>query len=196
MNKDKYDHIFVEQEVRQLLKNKKFYEYNPKHKGPVFSIILPPPNITGKLHLGHAWNISLQDAIIRYKHLQGFNTIWISGLDHASISTQTKFEKILKQTENKTRFDFTKKQFLIKLNKWCYQQKSFIQDQWKKLNLALSLKSQCFTLDKHVNKVVNHWFVNAYNDGLIYQDYKLVNWDTQLQTAISDIEVIYKKTNL
>ena len=195
MNKDKYDHIFVEQEVRQLLKNKNFYEYNPKHKGPVFSIILPPPNITGKLHLGHAWNISLQDAIIRYKHLQGFNTIWISGLDHASISTQTKFEKILKQTENKTRFDFTKKQFLIRLNKWCYQQKSFIQDQWKRLNLALSLKSQCFTLDKHVNQVVNRWFVNAYNDGLIYQDYKLVNWDTQLQTAISDIEVIYKKTN-
>lgn len=195
MNKDKYDHRFVEQEVKYLLSNKKFYEYDPKHKGPVFSIILPPPNVTGKLHLGHAWDVSLQDAIIRYKHLQGFNTIWISGLDHASISTQTKFEKILKQTENKTRFDLTKKQFLIKLNNWCNQQKSFIQSQWESLHLALSLKSQCFTLDKHVSQAVNHWFVKAYNEGLIYQDYKLVNWDMQLQTAISDIEVIYKKTN-
>ena len=195
MNTDKYNHTFVEQKVKYLLKNKNFYEYNPKHKGPVFSIILPPPNVTGKLHLGHAWDVSLQDAIIRYKHLQGFNTIWISSLDHASISTQTKFEKILKQTENKTRFDFTKQQFLNKLNNWCEQQKSFIQLQWQSLNLALSFKSQCFTLDKHVNQAVNHWFVDAYNEGFIYQDYKLVNWDMQLQTAISDIEVIYKKTN-
>ncbi|XQP55976.1 MAG: valine--tRNA ligase [Mycoplasmoidaceae bacterium] len=190
----KYNHSFVEQKVKTLLQGKDFYEFHEDNK-PKFSIVLPPPNITGKLHLGHAWDVSLQDAIIRYKHLQGFNTLWISGMDHASIATQTKYEKILKETEGKSRFDFTREEFLNKLHDWSNQQRSFITDQWDKLNLALSLKTQCFTMDKHVHKACMEWFVDAYNKGLIYQDYKLVNWDTQLQTAISDIEVIYKETN-
>jgi len=191
----KYNHLFIQDEVKQLLKDKDFYELDPNHKGPKFSIVLPPPNITGKLHLGHAWDVSLQDVIIRYKHLQGFNTLWISGLDHASIATQSKYEKILKETEGKSRFDFTREGFLAKLNAWCEQQKDFIRNQWAGMNLALSLKSQCFTMDKHVHEACMEWFVNAYNKGLVYQDLKLVNWDTQLQTAISDIEVIYKETN-
>jgi len=191
----KYDHAFIEKSAKEILKGKDFYEYNPDHKGPKFSIVLPPPNITGKLHLGHAWDVSLQDTIIRYKHLQGFNTLWISGLDHASIATQTKYEKILKETEGKNRFDLGREEFLKKLNIWCEEQKEFIRNQWANLNLALSLKSQCFTMDEHVHEACMQWFVDCYNKGLIYQDYKLVNWDTQLQTAISDIEVIYKETN-
>ena len=194
INRKKYDPTFVEKSVKTLLKDKDFYEYHRSDR-PKFSIILPPPNITGKLHLGHAWDASLQDAIIRYKHLQGFNTLWFSGMDHASIATQTKFEKILKETEGKSRFDFTREEFLNKLHAWSNEQRDFIAKQWDKLNLALSLKSQCFTMDKHVNEAVNQWFIDAYKYGLIYQDYKLVNWDTQLQTAISDIEVIYKETN-
>ncbi len=191
----KYNHEFIELEVKKLLKNKKFYELNKEHKGPKFSIILPPPNITGKLHLGHAWDTSLQDAIIRFKHLQGYNTLWISGLDHASIATQSKYEKILKETESKTRADFTREQFLDKLNEWSRQQMTFIRQQWDSLNLSLSLESQCFTMDKHVHDACMQFFVDLYNKGLIYQDLKLVNWDTQLQTAISDIEVVYKETN-
>ncbi len=191
----KYNHEFIELEVKKLLNNKKFYELNKEHKGPKFSIILPPPNITGKLHLGHAWDTSLQDAIIRFKHLQGYNTLWISGLDHASIATQSKYEKILKETENKSRSDFTREEFLNKLNEWSRQQMSFIRNQWDSLNLSLSLESQCFTMDKHVHDACMQFFVDLYNKGLIYQDLKLVNWDTQLQTAISDIEVVYKETN-
>ncbi len=195
IDKAKYNHAFVEKKVKQLLKDKNFYELNKTHKGPKFSIVLPPPNITGKLHLGHAWDTSLQDAIVRYKHLQGFNTLWVSGMDHASIATQTKYEKILKETEHKSRFDFSRQEFLKKLNVWSNEQRQFIAKQWDSLNLALSLKSQCFTMDEHVHKACMEWFVEAYKKGLIYQDYKLVNWDTQLQTAISDIEVIYKETS-
>ncbi len=191
----KYNPVFVEQRVKELLKDKDFYEYHKYTRGPKFSIVLPPPNITGKLHLGHAWDASLQDAIIRFKHLQGFNTLWVSGMDHASIATQTKYEKILKETEGKSRFDFTREEFLRKLGEWSNQQRQFIASQWDSLNLALSLKSQCFTMDEHVHQACMEWFVDAYKHGLIYQDYKLVNWDTQLQTAISDIEVIYKETN-
>lgn len=191
----KYNHTFVEKSVKKLLLGKRFYELNEGHKGPRFSIILPPPNITGKLHLGHAWDASLQDAIIRFKHLQGFNTIWISGLDHASIATQSKYEKILKETENKSRLDFTRQEFLNKLNVWSNEQMKFIRQQWDGLNLALSLESQCFTMDKHVHEACMQFFVDLYNKELIYQDLKLVNWDTQLQTAISDIEVVYKETN-
>lgn len=191
----KYNPAYVEARVKKLLKDKDFYEYHKSSKRPNFSIILPPPNITGKLHLGHAWDASLQDAIIRFKHLQGFNTLWISGMDHASIATQTKYEKILKETENRSRFDFSREEFLKKLSGWSNEQKQFIAQQWDSLNLSLSLKSQCFTMDEHVHQACMEWFVDAYKQGLIYQDYKLVNWDTQLQTAISDIEVIYKETN-
>ncbi|MBQ0045630.1 MAG: valine--tRNA ligase [Mycoplasma sp.] len=191
----KYNPAYVEARVKELLKNKDFYEYHKYSKRPNFSIVLPPPNITGKLHLGHAWDASLQDAIIRYKHLQGFNTLWVSGMDHASIATQTKYEKLLKETEGKSRFDFTRQEFLNKLSTWSNEQRQFIAKQWDSLNLALSLKSQCFTMDEHVHQACMEWFVDAYKQGLIYQDYKLVNWDTQLQTAISDIEVIYKETN-
>ena len=190
----KFDHKYIAKEVENILKkHKKIYEYDAKNKGKKFAIILPPPNITGHLHLGHAWDIALQDAIIRYKHLQGFNTLWIAGFDHASIATQTKFEKILKEETKKTRFDFPKKVFLQKLKIWANTQKSFIEKQWQKMNLALSLQSQCYTMDQHVNKAVNAIFYELYKQGLIYQDLKLVNWDMKLQTAISDIEINYQK---
>lgn len=192
-NNKKYNHLFIQEQVKELLKDKDLYEYNPNHLGPKFCIILPPPNITGKLHLGHAWDASLQDAVIRYKHLQGFNTLWISGMDHASIATQTKYEKILKETEGKSRFDFTREEFLTKLKVWSQQQREFISKQWDELNLALSLKSNCFTMDEHVHQACMDFFVDLYEQGLIYRDLKLVNWDTQLQTAISDIEVVYKE---
>lgn len=189
----KFNHKYIEKKVENILKKQKIYEYDPKNKGKKFSIILPPPNVTGHLHLGHAWDVALQDAIIRYKHLQGFNTLWIAGFDHASISTQTKFEKILKEKFKKTKFDFSKQVFLQKLKVWADTQKKFIEKQWKKMNLALSLKSQCYTMDQHVNKAVNTFFCELYKQRLIYQDLKLVNWDMKLQTAISDIELKYQK---
>lgn len=185
---------FLETEVEKIIGNKPIYELDKKHKGPKFSIILPPPNITGKLHLGHAWDVSLQDAIIRYKHLQGFKTIWISGLDHASISTQAKFEKILYETKQKRRTDYSREEFLQFLGQWANEQANNIRKQWKALHLALSLKSQCYTLDDHVYQACMTWFTDCYKKNLIYCDYKLVNWDCQLNTVVSDIEVIHKET--
>ena len=189
----KFNHKYIEKELKNILMGQKIYEYDSKNKGKKFSIILPPPNITGRLHLGHAWDVALQDAIIRYKHLQGFNTLWIAGFDHASIATQTKFEKILKEKFKKTKFDFSKQVFLQKLKIWANAQKNSIEKQWQKMNLALSLQAQCYTMDQHVNKAVNTIFYELYKQGLIYQDLKLVNWDTELQTAISDIEIYYQK---
>lgn len=190
----KYTPSDIELNVNKRIKENKFYEYTENNL-PKFSIVLPPPNITGQLHLGHAWDVSLQDVIIRYKHLQSFNTIWISGLDHASIATQSKFEKILKEQEKISRFDLGREKFLKRLQNWSQLQADAIRGQWDKMNLALSRDSECFTMDKHVNAAVVKCFVDMYNDGLIYEKLKLTNWDTQLETAISDIEVVYKETN-
>lgn len=158
-----------------------------------FCIILPPPNVTGHLHLGHAWDGSIQDAIIRYKKLNGFNANWLPGTDHAGIATQTKFEKEL-QSKNIKRSNLTRKQFIDLLSEWKNNQINFIHEQWAKMGFALNYDDETFTMDERVNSFVNDVFIKMYNDGLIYRDYKLVNWDVKLQSAISDIEVINKQT--
>lgn len=163
------------------------YEHNKKN----FSIILPPPNITGHLHLGHAWDGTIQDVIIRYKKLQGFNTCWLPGMDHAGIATQTKFDKVLKE-QNKKYSD--KKAYLNALTNWVSEQKIVIHSQWAKLGFALSYANETYTLDDNVKKLVDNVFIKLYEKGLIYQDYKLTNWDVKLKSAVSDIEVIHKPT--
>lgn len=169
--------------------------FNPKSFNNPYTIILPPPNVTGKLHLGHAWDVSLQDTIIRYKKINGFDVLWIPGTDHAGIATQTKFEKYLKEKNNETRQQLGRKKFLEKLWNWKEEQANFIHKQWRKMGLALSYNYEKFTMDEDINKAVNKVFVNLYNEGLIYRDKKLVNWDPILKTAISNIEVLHKETN-
>ncbi|MGL5640395.1 MAG: valine--tRNA ligase [Mycoplasmoidaceae bacterium] len=162
------------------------------NKKPNYYIILPPPNITGILHLGHAWDGTIQDVMIRYKKLKGFNTLWIAGMDHAGIATQTKFENYL--LENKISKDkFTRKEFIDELSKWASNNADNIRYQWKKMGFALDYKNEKFTLSKDNSKFVNKVFVDLYNQGLIYRDYKLVNWDVKLQTAVSNIELINKE---
>lgn len=157
-----------------------------------YSIILPPPNITGVLHLGHAWDGTIQDVMIRYKRLKGFNTLWIAGMDHAGIATQTKFESYL--AENKISKDkFTRKEFISELSKWADNNANNIRSQWKKMGFSLDYKNEKFTLSNDNSKFVNKVFVDLYNEGLIYRDYKLVNWDVKLQTAVSNIELVNKE---
>ncbi|MGL5246342.1 MAG: valine--tRNA ligase [Mycoplasmoidaceae bacterium] len=180
-----------EDEIFKFWIESKLFDKNNNNK-PKYYIILPPPNITGILHLGHAWDGTIQDVMIRYKRLKGFNTLWIAGMDHAGIATQTKFESYL--TENKISKDkFSRKEFINELSKWANNNADNIRDQWKKMGFALDYKNEKFTLSSDNSKFVNKVFVDLYNQGLIYRDYKLVNWDVKLQTAVSNIELINKE---
>ncbi|MDE7221855.1 MAG: class I tRNA ligase family protein, partial [Ureaplasma sp.] len=193
MNENKKnDHLNYESKIYDFwIQNDLF---NPKSDKKPYTIILPPPNVTGKLHLGHAWDVSLQDAIIRYHKMNGYDVLWVPGTDHAGIATQTKFEAILKQEQNETHFSLGREKFLEKLMIWKDDQANFIHKQWAKMGLSLSYKYEKFTMDADINNAVNTVFVELYKQGLIYRDKKLVNWDPILQTAISNIEVIYKNS--
>lgn len=174
-------------------KNNFFYNQvsNPKRK---FTIILPPPNVTGYLHLGHAWNVSIQDSIIRYKKIKGFNVNWICGMDHAGIATQTKYESYAK--ENKiNKKNFSRDEWNKNIYEWSQENADKIRNQWNKMGLMLNYKNEFFTLDKNINEIVNDLFVKLYNDKLIYRSFTLVNWDIELKTAISNIEVIKKEVD-
>lgn len=190
---NKYNHIDVEKNKYDFWLENKLFSPNNNVK-ETFCVILPPPNVTGKLHLGHAWDVSLQDVLVRYNILLGKNVLWVPGTDHAGIATQTKFEKILKETENLTLEDLGREKFFDKVWAWAKSQSDFIHKQWKKMGIALSYDYEKFTLDTDMNQAVNYVFVELYKNNLIYRKKKLVNWDPVLQTAISNIEVIHKET--
>lgn len=196
MNKDldkKYDHLVVENNKYEQWVKQGIFTTNGKNDKPTFTIILPPPNVTGLLHLGHAWDGTIQDLLIRYKRLQGFNTLFIPGMDHAGIATQVKVAQRIKTEQNLNLHQLGKTKFLEQVWKWKTEYANNIRMQWAKLGFALNYARETFTLDKKVNQAVNQVFVKLYNDGLIYQGKKIVNWDPQLQTAISNIEVNYKE---
>ncbi|MGL4951427.1 MAG: valine--tRNA ligase [Mycoplasma sp.] len=185
-----YDHLLVEKDKYQSWVENDCFK--PKGSGKSFCIVLPPPNVTGVLHVGHAFDTAIQDVMIRYKRLQGFKTIFIPGTDHAGIATQTKFESHLKNNELPNRKELGREEFLKQLMEWKNIQSEIIHQQWAKLGLSLDYSQEKFTMDKDVNAAVNKVFVDLYNNKLIYRGKKLVNWDVKLQTAISDIEVIHK----
>ncbi|MGL4616912.1 MAG: valine--tRNA ligase, partial [Mycoplasmoidaceae bacterium] len=180
-----------EDEIFKFWIESKLFDKKNNNK-PKYYIILPPPNITGVLHLGHAWDGTIQDVMIRYKRIKGFNTLWIAGMDHAGIATQTKFENYL--IEKKISKDkFTREEFIDELSKWANKNADNIRQQWKKMGFALDYKNEKFTLSKDNSNFINKVFVDFYNQGLIYRDYKLVNWDVKLKTAVSNIELITKE---
>lgn len=170
------------------------FNANVKSNKKPYSIILPPPNVTGKLHLGHAWDGTLQDILIRYHHLCGYETMWIAGMDHAGIATQAKVDQRLHEM-GISRFDIGREKFLEQAWAWKKEYADIIRKQWGKLGFALDYSKEKFTLDEDVNQKVNEVFVSLYNKGLIYQGNKITNWDPVAKTAISDIEVIYKEVN-
>ncbi|WP_179395242.1 valine--tRNA ligase [Lacticaseibacillus absianus] len=156
-----------------------------------YSIVIPPPNVTGKLHLGHAWDTTLQDMIIRQKRMQGFDTLWVPGMDHAGIATQAKVEAKLRK-EGITRYDLGREAFVDKVWEWKDEFAATIKTQWGKLGLSLDYSRERFTLDDGLSEAVRKVFVDLYNKGLIYRGEYIVNWDPQARTALSDIEVIHQ----
>ncbi|MBP3038243.1 valine--tRNA ligase [Bacillaceae bacterium Marseille-Q3522] len=172
------------------IKGKFFEAKNDGTKKP-YTVVIPPPNVTGKLHLGHAWDTTLQDIVTRMKRMQGYDVLWLPGMDHAGIATQAKVEAKLK-SEGKSRYDLGRDAFLRETWKWKETYATHIRDQWEKLGLALDYSRERFTLDEGLSKAVREVFVTLYNEGLIYRGEYIINWDPSTKTALSDIEVIYK----
>lgn len=156
-----------------------------------YSIVIPPPNVTGKLHLGHAWDTTLQDMIIRQKRMQGFDTLWLPGMDHAGIATQAKVEEKLRE-QGISRYDLGREKFVDQVWEWKEEYAGHIREQWAKLGLSLDYSRERFTLDDGLSEAVRKVFVSLYEKELIYRGEYIINWDPQAKTALSDIEVIHK----
>ena len=185
----KYNHLVQEKKIYDLWEKNNLFKPNPKKTKKTFSIVIPPPNITGKLHMGHALNNSLQDVLIRYYRMNGYETLWQPGTDHAGIATQAIVEKNLEK-ENINKNDIGREKFIEKVWEWKTESGSLILEQLKKLGCSCDWSRSRFTMDSKMSEAVTKVFVALYNKKLIYKDKKLVNWDTKLQTAISDLEVI------
>ena len=153
-----------------------------------FTIVNPPPNVTGSLHIGHALDNTLQDVVIRYERLRGKDALWVVGTDHAGIATQMVVERQMEARQDK-RTNYTREQFVEKVWEWKAESGGTITGQLRRLGCSMDWSREQFTMDPHFTKAVVKVFVDLYNRGLIYRDKRLVNWDPKLKTAISDLEV-------
>ena len=160
---------------------------------PPFSVVIPPPNVTGQLHMGHALDETLQDILVRYKRMQGFSTLWVPGTDHAGIATQIKVEEQLRKNENLTRYDLGREKFLERVWDWKHQYGSRIINQLKKLGTSCDWTRERFTMDEGCSRAVKEVFVNLYEKGLIYRGNRIINWCPHCTTALSDAEVEYSE---
>ncbi|MDD6301750.1 MAG: valine--tRNA ligase [Bacillales bacterium] len=186
----RYDPKLIEANKYENWKQKGYFEPGDLNKVK-FSMVIPPPNVTGKLHLGHSWNTTVQDIIARYKRAKGFDVLWLPGMDHAGIATQAKVEERLRK-EGISRYDLGREKFLEKAWSWKKEYAEFIHSQWAKMGLSLSYSKERFTLDEGLNKAVRKVFVDLYNKGYIYKGERIINWDPEFKTALSNIEVIYQ----
>ncbi len=186
----KYNHLSVEQNKYNNWKEKGYFNSGDLTKEP-FCIVIPPPNVTGKLHLGHAWDTTLQDIIIRYKRMQGYDALWLPGMDHAAIATEAKVVKRIKE-QGQTKSTLGREKFLEECWKWTKEYSENIRNQWAKLGLSVDYTKEAFTLDENLTKAVKTVFCNLYNQGLIYRGERIINWDPEAKTALSNEEVIYK----
>ncbi|MBO8177331.1 MAG: valine--tRNA ligase [Bacillus sp. (in: Bacteria)] len=187
----KYDPKSIEKGRYEWWLNGKFFEAKDDPDKEPYTIVIPPPNVTGKLHLGHAWDTTLQDIITRMKRMQGYDVLWLPGMDHAGIATQAKVEEKLRN-EGKSRYDLGREKFVEETWKWKEEYADHIRKQWAKLGLGLDYSRERFTLDEGLSKAVREVFVSLYKKGLIYRGEYIINWDPVTKTALSDIEVIYK----
>ena len=192
MLETKYNHLNVEKDKYNNWKEKGYFE--PSGKGEAFSIVLPPPNVTGKLHLGHAWDTTLQDIIIRFKRMQGYNVLWLPGTDHAAIATEAKVVAKLK-SEGINKYELGREGFLKEAWKWKNEYAENIRNQWGKLGLSLAYSKERFTLDEGLSEAVKKVFIDMYDKGLIYRGEKIINWDPEAKTALSNEEVIYEEVD-
>ena len=191
MQNSNYNHLTIEKEIYEYWEKNKFFKPK-KNKKKYFSIVIPPPNVTGNLHMGHALNNSIQDLLIRFYRMNGYETLWQPGTDHAGIATQAVVEKQLLE-KGITKDQLGRNKFIEEVWKWKKKSGDQILNQLKKLGCSCDWSRNRFTMDEDLSKAVTKSFVKLYENKLIYKDTKLVNWDTKLETAISDLEVVQKE---
>jgi len=182
----------IEQRIYQQWEDKNYFA--PQGKGESYCIMIPPPNVTGSLHMGHAFQDTIMDALIRYKRMSGCNTLWQAGMDHAGIATQMVVERRLKQ-QSITRHDLGREEFVKKVWEWKKESGGMISRQFRRMGSSLDWSHERFTMDEGLSEAVLEVFVQLYDEGLIYRGKRLVNWDPVLHTAISDLEVISQEEN-
>ncbi len=186
----KYEPKKVEEGKYQEWLDHHYFECGDMSKKP-YCIVIPPPNVTGKLHLGHAMDNTIQDLLARYNRLKGYDVLWVPGMDHAGIATQAKVDERLKK-QGISRYDIGREKFLEKAWEWKHEYSDFIRSQWAKLGNSTDYRKERFTLDEGLSKAVAKVFVTYYKEGLIYRGKRVINWDPQAKTALSNIEVIHK----
>ena len=172
----------------------KYFEATGDQNKEPFSIVIPPPNVTGRLHLGHAWDTTMQDTVSRMKRMQGYDVLWLPGMDHAGIATQSVVETKLRK-EGKTRYDLGREKFIDTVWDWKEDYANQIREQWGKLGLGLDYSKERFTMDEKLSEAVQEVFVKLYEKELIYRGEYIINWDPVTKTALSDIEVIHEEIN-
>ena len=182
-----------EDRIYQNWCDKGYFTPDVNNPAPAFTIVIPPPNVTGQLHMGHALDETLQDILVRYKRMQGFNTLWVPGTDHAGIATQIKVEEQLRVNEGLTRYDLGREAFLERVWDWKHQYGSRIISQLKKLGASCDWSRERFTMDEGCSRAVREVFVNLYDKGLIYRGNRIINWCPHCITALSDAEVEYSE---
>ncbi|MCM2281732.1 MAG: class I tRNA ligase family protein, partial [Bdellovibrionaceae bacterium] len=190
---DRYSAAEVEQRIYSWWESKGFFKAQDTSTKPPFCIILPPPNVTGSLHMGHALDHTIQDTLVRWKRMSGFNALWLPGTDHAGIATQMVVERELKK-EGKTRREMGREAFVAKVWEWKHQYGNRIYSQMKRLGDSCDWDRAVFTLDEGVSEAVRKVFVDLYKRNLIYKGQRLINWSWPLETAISDLEVEHRET--
>ena len=188
----KYDHKAIEQDRYGFWLQGNFFQATGDPKKEPFSIVIPPPNVTGRLHLGHAWDTTMQDTVSRMKRMQGYDVLWLPGMDHAGIATQAVVEAKLKE-DNVSRYDLGREKFVETVWEWKEEYADFIREQWGKLGLSLDYTRERFTLDEGLSDAVQEVFIKLYKKGLIYRGEYIINWDPKTKTALSDIEVVYEE---
>jgi valyl-tRNA synthetase len=187
-----YDHAAAQAKWYPFWEERGYFHAEPDDARPAYTIVIPPPNVTGALHLGHALNNTLQDILIRMKRMQGFNTLWMPGTDHAGIATQAVVERRLFEEEKKTRHDLGREGLIQRIWDWKDQYEARILSQLKQLGCSCDWARTQFTFNEHNSRAVREWFFRLFKDGKIYRGKRLVNWDTFLQTAVSDDEVFHE----
>lgn len=187
----KYDPNAIEQGRYKWWLDGKFFEAKSEKEKEPYSIVIPPPNVTGKLHLGHAWDTTLQDILTRMKRMQGYDVLWLPGMDHAGIATQAKVDEKLR-SQGISRHDLGREKFVEETWNWKEEYAEHIRKQWSKIGLGLDYSRERFTLDEGLSDAVQKVFIDLYNKGLIYRGEYIINWDPATKTALSDIEVIHQ----
>lgn len=190
----KYDPKETESKWYDIWKEKGYFKAGDDPSKPPYTIVIPPPNVTGKLHLGHAWDTTMQDLLIRFKRMQGYDALYLPGMDHAGIATQAKVDAKLRE-QGTNRYELGREKFLEVSWEWKEEYAEFIRNQWAKVGLSLDYSRERFTLDEGLSKAVREVFVRLYEKGLIYRGEYIINWDPATKTALSDIEVIHKEVH-